>query len=166
MSKSTIPDRSRYTKPSMLGLYEQIQSKKNQDRKIAQTEQLINKFRAKANKASFAQSLIKQLDKVERIEVDEEDTRSMRFYFPSAPRAGEVVLKGQELSKNYGNLNLRMDLIAYSDGKKNLIEISRIIKQPLNKIARNLVDYEVGKTIFETAIGIIKKQNVNQTELF
>ena len=84
----------------------QIQSKKNQDRKIAQTEQLINKFRAKANKASFAQSLIKQLDKVERIEVDEEDTRAMRFYFPSAPRAGEVVLKGQELSKNYGSLNV------------------------------------------------------------
>ena len=39
-------------------------------------------------------------------------------------------------------------------------------KQPLNKIARNLVDYEVGKTIFETALGIIKKQNVNQTKLF
>ena len=39
-------------------------------------------------------------------------------------------------------------------------------KQPINKIARNLVDYEAGKTIFETALGIIKKQNVNQTELF
>jgi len=39
-------------------------------------------------------------------------------------------------------------------------------KQPMNKIARNLVDYEAGKTILETAIGIIKKQNINQTELF
>ena len=39
-------------------------------------------------------------------------------------------------------------------------------KQPINKIARNLVDYEAGKTIFQTALGIIKKQNVNQTELF
>ena len=38
--------------------------------------------------------------------------------------------------------------------------------QPTNKIARNLVDYEAGKTIFETALGIIKKQNINQTELF
>ena len=39
-------------------------------------------------------------------------------------------------------------------------------EQRMNKIARNLVDYEAGKTILETAIGIIKKQNVNQTELF
>lgn len=39
-------------------------------------------------------------------------------------------------------------------------------KQPINKIARNLVDYEAGKTILETAIGIIKKENVKQTELF
>jgi DNA (cytosine-5)-methyltransferase 1 len=39
-------------------------------------------------------------------------------------------------------------------------------KQPTNKIARNLVDYEAGKTIFETALGIIKKQNINQTDLF
>jgi DNA (cytosine-5)-methyltransferase 1 len=39
-------------------------------------------------------------------------------------------------------------------------------KQPMNKIARNLVDYEAGRTILETALGIIKKQNIKQTELF
>lgn len=88
----------------------QIQAKKNQDKKIAHTEQLINKFRAKANKATFAQSLIKQLDKVDRIEVDQEDTRAMHFYFPSAPRAGDVVLKGQKLGKSYDTLKVFDDI--------------------------------------------------------
>jgi ATP-binding cassette subfamily F protein 3 len=81
----------------------QIEAKKNQDREIKQTEDLINKFRAKANKAAFAQSLIKKLDKMERIEVDDEDESSMDFRFQTAPRAGKVVVKGENLSKSYGS---------------------------------------------------------------
>ncbi len=52
--------------------------------------------------------------------------------------------------------------------KQSTIEgcIRQSTKQPMKKIARNLVDYEAGKTILETAIGIIKKKNVQQTELF
>ena len=81
----------------------QIEAKKNQDREIKQTEELINKFRAKANKAAFAQSLIKKLDKMERIEIDDQDDSSMDFRFQPAPRAGKVVVKGENLSKAYGN---------------------------------------------------------------
>lgn len=80
----------------------QIEAKKNQEREIKQTEDLINKFRAKANKAAFAQSLIKKLDKMERIEVDEEDDSAMDFRFQPAPRAGKVVVKATDLSKSYG----------------------------------------------------------------
>ena len=60
----------------------QIQSKKNQDKHIKHTEQLIEKFRYKKNKAAFAQSLIKKLDKLERIEVEQDDLSGMYFRFP------------------------------------------------------------------------------------
>ncbi|MCT4622054.1 MAG: ABC-F family ATP-binding cassette domain-containing protein [Schleiferiaceae bacterium] len=81
----------------------QASAKKNQDKEIAQTEQLIEKFRAKASKASFAQSLIKKLDRMERIEIDEEDTRKMKFSFPPAPRSGTVVAKADDLTKSFGD---------------------------------------------------------------
>jgi len=80
----------------------QIASQKNQEKEIKQTEQLIEKFRYKASKASFAQSLIKKLDKIDRIEVDEDDNRSMHFRFPPAPRSGKVVVHGENLGKTYG----------------------------------------------------------------
>lgn len=79
---------------------------KNQQSKIAHTEQLIEKFRAKANKAKMAQSLIKQLDKIDRIELDSEDTATMRIKFPPAPRSGDVVVEAHQLSKSYGDLQV------------------------------------------------------------
>jgi ATP-binding cassette subfamily F protein 3 len=79
---------------------------KNQQAKIAQTEKLIEKFRAKANKAKMAQSLIKQLDKMDRIELESEDTATMRIKFPPAPRSGDVALEVKKLSKSYGDLQV------------------------------------------------------------
>jgi ATP-binding cassette subfamily F protein 3 len=77
--------------------------KKNQDRQIKHTEDLIEKFRYKANKAKFAQSLIKQLERTERVEVPDEDTSSIHFHFPDAPRSGLVVFEGKNIVKNYGS---------------------------------------------------------------
>ena len=86
-----------YNKPysQFLGLREEIReqqrnAKKNQDREIQQAERLINRFRAKSSKAAMAQSLIKKLDKMERIEVDEVDDRVMRVAFPKAERSGRI----------------------------------------------------------------------------
>jgi len=81
----------------------QLQAKKNQDREIKHTEQLIEKFRAKANKASMAQSLIKKLDKVERIEVDQEDHAVMKVRFPMSVTPGKVVIEAESVSKSYGD---------------------------------------------------------------
>jgi ATP-binding cassette subfamily F protein 3 len=75
---------------------------KNQQKFIEKTEALIDKYRAKASKASFAQSLIKKLDKIDVIEVDEEDNTTIRFNFPPAPRAGKVVVEANRLKKAYG----------------------------------------------------------------
>ena len=79
----------------------QEQAYKNQQKYIEDTEVLINKFRAKKNKAAFAQSLIKKLDKLERIEVDATDKADIRFRFPSAPRSGKVSIEATRLCKTY-----------------------------------------------------------------
>ena len=81
---------------------QQLASQKNQEKKIQQTEKLIEKFRAKASKASMAQSLIKKLDKIERIEVDEEDNAVRNVRFPVSVTPGKVVLEIDRVSKSYG----------------------------------------------------------------
>lgn len=80
----------------------QLQSLKNQEKEIKQTEQLIEKFRYKASKAAFAQSLIKKLEKVERIEVDTEDSAVFNVRFPVSIQPGKVVVEAKNLSKSYG----------------------------------------------------------------
>lgn len=77
--------------------------RKNQEKEIRETRQLIDRFRAKATKASFAQSLIKRLDKMELIEIDTEDTKSIHFRFPKAPRSGKVVFKAESVSISFGD---------------------------------------------------------------
>lgn len=81
----------------------QLQAQKNQEKEIKATELLINKFRAKANKASMAQSLIKKLDKVVRIEVDLEDSAVMNVRFPLSIQPGKIIVEAENLSKNYGD---------------------------------------------------------------
>jgi ATP-binding cassette subfamily F protein 3 len=79
-----------------------IQAKKNQDAEIKQMEDNINKFRASATKASFAQSLIKKLDKIERIEVENDDVSkfNIRFVQSVVPK---VIFEANKLGKKYGN---------------------------------------------------------------
>ena len=78
-------------------------AKKNQDKQIQDTEKLIERFRAKASKASMAQSLIKKLDKIDRIEVDQEESQTMRLSFPLSKQPGKVILETDKVSKHYGD---------------------------------------------------------------
>ena len=78
----------------------------NQQRMIAQREKTINRFMAKATKTKMAQSMQKQLDKMERIELDEEDVAAMNIKFPPAPRSGQVVVEAKNLSKSYGKYDI------------------------------------------------------------
>lgn len=81
----------------------QIQAKKNQDVEIKQMEDNINRFRASATKSSFAQSLIKKLDKLERIEVDTDDVSKFNIRFQPAITPGKVIFEAKNLGKAYGN---------------------------------------------------------------
>lgn len=88
----------------------QLATQKNQAKKIEETEKLIEKFRAKASKASMAQSLIKKLDKVERIEVDEDDNSVMNITFPVSLTPGKVVIELEGVSKSYGDHVILKDI--------------------------------------------------------
>ncbi|MBP8791755.1 MAG: ABC-F family ATP-binding cassette domain-containing protein [Lutibacter sp.] len=114
----------------------QLQAQKNQEKEIKATQLLIDKFRAKANKASMAQSLIKRLDKVELIEVDDDDNAVMNIRFQASKEPGKVVVEAEDLSKSYGdkhvleNVNLlieRNSKIAFvgqnGQGKSTLAKI-------------------------------------------
>lgn len=81
-------------------------SYQNQQKVIAQKERTINRFMAKATKTKMAQSMKKQLDKMERIELDEADTAAMKITFPPAPRSGQVILNAKNISKSYGDLSV------------------------------------------------------------
>ncbi|WP_178983634.1 ABC-F family ATP-binding cassette domain-containing protein [Winogradskyella helgolandensis] len=85
---------------------QQLAAQKNQEKKIEQTEKLIEKFRAKASKATMAQSLIKKLDKIDRIEVDEDDNSVMSLNFPVSITPGKVVVEIDNVSKKYGDLQV------------------------------------------------------------
>ncbi|MGB1020727.1 MAG: ABC-F family ATP-binding cassette domain-containing protein [Flavobacteriaceae bacterium] len=89
---------------------QQAAAQKNQEKQIAQTEKLIEKFRAKASKASMAQSLIKKLEKIERIEIDPEENQVMKLSFPVALQPGKVILEAIGISKQYGANKVLTDI--------------------------------------------------------
>ena len=108
----------------------------NQKKMIEDTEKFIDRFRYKASKAVQVQSRIKQLDKVERIEVEEEDNSAIHFKFSPAPRSGKVVITAEDIGKSYGEAQIlnnigflaeRGDKIAFvgrnGEGKTTLSKI-------------------------------------------
>ncbi len=89
---------------------QQLNAYRNQQKMIEETEKFIDRFRYKATKAVQVQSRIKQLDKVERIEVDEFDTSALNIRFPVAQRSGNVVVQGKGASKSYGDRLILSDV--------------------------------------------------------
>lgn len=81
---------------------QQLAAYENQQKMIADTEKFIERFRYKATKSVQVQSRIKQLDKVERLEIEKKDNGAFKISFPPSPRAGTVVLKTNNLTKQYG----------------------------------------------------------------
>ena len=88
----------------------QLQAQKNQEKEIKQKQHLINKFKAKASKASMAQSLMKQLDKVELIEVDQDDNQAMNLRFAISKEPGKIIVEAEGLTKSYGEKHVLEDV--------------------------------------------------------
>lgn len=123
---------------------QQRAAQKNQAKEIEQTEKLIERFRAKASKAAMAQSLIKKLDKIERIEVDAEDNAAMKLKFPIAQQPGKVVLLAENISKNYGPKKVlqQVDVEIERGTKTAFVGQNGQGKSTLAKIIVDEIDFE------------------------
>ena len=123
---------------------QQLNAQKNQEKEIQQAERLIEKFRAKSTKASMAQSLIKKLDKMDRIEVDQDDNAVMNLRFPISITPGKVITEITNLSKRYGdNLVLQnIDLLLERDSKTAFVGQNGQGKSTLAKIMVGELEHE------------------------
>lgn len=138
-----------YTKYQTIREEELVQQKaaaKNQKKYIKETEELINKFRAKKNKAAFAQSLIKKLDRMELVEVDDVDNAKLKFSFPPAPRSGKIVAKFEEVTKQYPNKTIleKADIMINAKDRIALIGKNGLGKTTLIKLLTKEEDYQDG----------------------
>ena len=123
---------------------QQLNAQKNQEKEIQQAERLIEKFRAKSTKASMAQSLIKKLDKMERIEVDEDDNSVMNLRFQISVTPGKVVTEIEGLSKSYGDNHVlkKIDLLIERDSKTAFVGQNGQGKSTLAKIMVGDLDHK------------------------
>ena len=123
---------------------QQLNAQKNQQKEIQQAERLIEKFRAKSTKASMAQSLIKKLDKIERIEVDADDNAVMNVRFPVSITPGKVVTEIENLSKNYGSNHVldNINLLIERDSKTAFVGQNGQGKSTLAKIMVGEIEFD------------------------
>ncbi len=163
---------------------QQLAAQKNQEKHIQHTEKLIEKFRAKASKATMAQSLIKKLERIDRIEVDQDDNSVMSLHFPVSKVPGKVVIEAERISKHYGDLevldNVELSIARDSktafvgqngQGKSTLakIMVGEIAHEGLLKLghnvqigyfAQNQAEYLDGnKTVLDTMIDAANESN-------
>ena len=122
----------------------QLQAQKNQEKEIKQTEQLIEKFRYKATKASFAQSLIKKLAKVERIEVDGDDNAVFNVRFPISIQPGKIIFEAENIAKNYGDNQVleNVDLLIERGSKIAFVGQNGQGKSTLAKMMVGDIEYD------------------------
>lgn len=122
----------------------QLQAQKNQEKEIKQKQHLINKFKAKASKASMAQSLMKQLDKVELIEVDQDDNKAMSLRFAISKDPGKIIIEAENLSKSYGDKHVlsNVDLLIERNSKIAFVGQNGQGKSTLAKMMVNDIPFE------------------------
>ena len=122
---------------------QQLAAQKNQEKHIQHTEKLIEKFRAKASKASMAQSLIKKLDRIDRIEVDQDDNAVMSIRFPVSVTPGKVVVEAESIGKNYGQKEVlrEIDLMIERGTKTAFVGQNGQGKTTLAKVLVGEVEY-------------------------
>jgi ATP-binding cassette subfamily F protein 3 len=122
----------------------QLSAFRNQQKVIQDAEEFIERFRYKATKAVQVQSRIKQLEKIEIIEVDEEDNQSLNLKFPPAPRSGKVVAEARSLSKSYGDKKVldQIDITIEQGEKIAFVGKNGEGKTTLAKIITSEIDHK------------------------
>ena len=123
---------------------QQMATYRNQQKMISDTEEFIERFRYKASKAVQVQSRIKQLDRLERVEIEPEDLSTINIKFPTPVKSGKIVLELKELSKKYGTKQVlnKIDLIVESRQRIAFVGKNGEGKTTLSKIIVGELDFE------------------------
>lgn len=145
-------------------------AKKQQDKEIKHTQELIDKYRAKANKAAFAQSLIKKLEKTERIEIEKDGTAKMHVAFPLSVQPGKWVLEMTDMGKTFGSKRLFKDInLTVGRGEKiallgpNGVGKSTLLKRIMNELeGEGTVNY--GHNVQITYFAQNQAENLDKTK--
>lgn len=116
----------------------------NQQKQIKETEDFIERFRYKATKAVQVQSRIKQLEKLERVELEETDSRVMHFRFQPAPHSGNIVVEAKEISKSFGDYNVFRDVTFTVEKGEKIAFVGRNGegKTTMSRIINGELDYD------------------------
>ena len=116
----------------------------NQQREIKEIEAFIERFRYKATKAKQVQSRVKQLEKMDVVQIDDQDKSAMHFKFPPAPHSGKVTLELENVSKSYGEKNIlnNINLLIPRGEKIAFVGRNGEGKSTLSKIIAGVLDYE------------------------
>ncbi len=122
---------------------QQLRAYENQQKQIQETEDFIERFRYKATKSNQVQSRIKQLEKMDIIEVDEEDNSALRLKFPPAPHSGSITVEAKNLTKAYGDKVIldNIDITIKRGDKVAFVGKNGEGKTTLVKCIMNQVDY-------------------------
>ncbi|MDR2651567.1 MAG: ABC-F family ATP-binding cassette domain-containing protein [Prevotellaceae bacterium] len=126
---------------------QQIAAYQNQQKLIESTQDFINKFRYKPTKSNQVQSRIKQLEKIDIIEIDEEDNSALHIKFPSAPRSGQVVFEAKNVTKQFGNNVVFRDVNLKVERGNRIAFVGRNGegKTTMARIITGELDYEQGE---------------------
>jgi len=143
---------------------QELAAYRNQQKQIAQTERFIERFRSKATLASRVQSKIKALQKIERIEIEDETGKSINIRFPEPTRSARIVVEIENLSKSYGSKKVleNINLVIERGEKIAFVGRNGEGKSTLSKIIAGLEDYsgkcQIGNNVF---IGYFAQQQTS-----
>ena len=140
---------SKFVKEKEKRIEHQKAAYENQQKKIKETEEFIERFRYKSHKASLVQSRIKQLEKMEEVQIDDVDTSRVNIRFPDAPRSGRDVVKCSDITKSYGEHKVldKVDLLVERKESVAFVGKNGEGKTTLAKVIVGDVDYEGQVTI-------------------